>query len=78
MTKSVVALIARLQPLVQSMQFPLFSSRPFLILFIDSFTLGRTGSPLLFKGFSLVVVHGLLTAVTSVVAEHGLEAHELQ
>ena len=39
---------------------------------------GRTGSPLLFKGFSLVVVHGLLTAVTSVVAEHGLEAHELQ
>ena len=37
MTKSVVALIARSQPLVQSMQFPLVSSRPFLILLIDSF-----------------------------------------
>ena len=37
MTKSVVALIARPQPLVQSMEFPLVISRPFLILLIDSF-----------------------------------------
>ena len=37
------------------------------ILFFDC-----TGSSSLFKGFSLVVVCGLLNVVTSLVAEHGL------
>ena len=30
------------------------------------------------QGLLFVAVHGLLTAVTSLVAEHGLQAHELQ
>ena len=58
---------------------------PFLyclkILFIDSFTLGRTGSPLPHAGFSpdagsggcsLVAGHGLLIVVASLLVKHGL------
>ena len=30
------------------------------------------------RGYSLFVVHGLLIAVASLVAEHGIQAHQLQ
>ena len=41
-------------------------------LFFKCLSFDCTGSSSLFKGFSLVVVRGLLIAVTSLVAEHGL------
>ena len=30
------------------------------------------------RGYSLAAVHGLLIAVASLVAEHGIQAHQLQ
>ena len=68
------------------MAFRRRSSRLFINFFFNYYFLSALGLPCCVRAFSscgergllFVAVHRLLTAVASLVAEHGLSAHRLQ